>query len=143
MNDNNPFCYKYPRPAFTVDALIYNDDKVLLIQRKNDPFKGEWALPGGFMDMDETPEQAAIRELQEETGLGFKDLIQFKTYGDVDRDPRHRTISTVFYGNYFDAIKQVLKAGDDAKDANWFSINNLPKLAFDHLKIINEWKESN
>jgi len=141
MNDNNTFCYKYPRPAFTVDALIYKDDKVLLIQRGNDPFKGYWALPGGFMDMDETPEMAVLRELQEETGLEFMELIQFKTYGSIDRDPRHRTISTVFYGDYNNAIKHMIKAGDDAKDANWFSINNLPKLAFDHFKIINDWKQ--
>jgi len=143
MNTDKTFCYKYPRPAYTVDALIYFDDKVLLIQRKNDPYKGEWALPGGFMDMNETPEQAVIRELQEETGLVFEKLIQFKTYGDINRDPRHRTISTVFYGNYNDAVNQVLMAGDDAKDTNWFLINDLPKLAFDHQEIIYEWRNLN
>lgn len=142
MSNDNTFCYKYPRPAFTVDAIIYNDDNILLIQRKNEPYKGRWALPGGFMNMDETPEIAAIRELEEETGLVFDELLQFKTFGDIDRDPRHRTISTVFYGNYKNAISKIINAGDDAEDTKWFYINNLPDLAFDHSKIINDWKQS-
>lgn len=141
MNDNKLFCYQYPRPAFTVDAIIYNDNKVLLIQRKNEPYIGKWALPGGFMDMNETPEMAVLRELQEETSLIFKELTQFKTYGEIERDPRHRTITTVFYGNYKNAKYPHIKAGDDAKNLKWFYINDLPELAFDHFKIITQWKQ--
>jgi 8-oxo-dGTP diphosphatase len=135
------YCYKYPRPAFTVDAAIYDNSthSVLLIKRKNEPFKNMWALPGGFMDIDEIPLNAAIRELKEETGIVFQSLKQFRTYGAIDRDPRHRTISTVFYGDIENAIVDKIQAGDDAKEAKWHSINELPELAFDHLKIINEW----
>ena len=132
-----PYCYKYPRPALTVDALVFSsDEKVLLIQRKNPPFKGLWALPGGFVDMDETPEEAVVRELEEETGLSGIPFEQFHTYGAVERDPRHRTISVVFIGNVNNTSEFQPIGGDDAADAQWFSVDQLPNIAFDHKKII-------
>ena len=134
------YSYNYPRPAVTVDIIVLRDvcanPEILLIQRLNPPFQDEWALPGGFVDMDETLEQAADRELAEETGLVDIILTQFKTYSEVDRDPRGRTISVVFIGIAKAETKD--KAGDDAKNTQWFSINRLPMLAFDHEKIIGE-----
>ena len=139
-----PWCYKYPRPALTVDALIVSsDEKVLLIQRKNPPFKGLWALPGGFVDMDETPEAAAVRELEEETGLTGIELTQFHTFGAVDRDPRHRTVSIVFSGHTANSRDVIPKANDDASDAGWFDISNLPETAFDHKEIIDSFVNNN
>ncbi len=133
-----PFSYKYPRPAVTVDMLVFRETtdglQLLLIQRDREPFQGSWALPGGFVDMDETLEAAAGRELQEETGLQKITLKQLKAYSAIDRDPRHRTISVAFIGFLTD--NQQVKAGDDAREARWFSINSLPDLAFDHEHII-------
>lgn len=133
----NTFTYKYPRPVVTVDIIVFRNDmcEVLLIRRKNEPFKGKWALPGGFMDMNETLEEAAIRELQEETGLKGIELKQLHTFSAVDRDPRHRTISVAFYGRLSDN-NQSVKAGSDASEAAWFKTNALPPLAFDHDKIL-------
>jgi 8-oxo-dGTP diphosphatase len=131
--------YKYPRPAFTVDIIIIQSGKILLIKRGHPPYEGKWALPGGFMDMNETPEQAAIRELEEETGVKVKSLKQFRTYGAIDRDPRHRTISTVYFAILDDNLRINTKAGDDATEAEWFSLNNLPELAFDHGIILEEF----
>ena len=132
------YCYKYPRVATTVDiALIFNKE-ILLIKRGNESFKNKWALPGGFMDMDETLLQAAHRELKEETGVEIKKLQQFRTYDAINRDPRHRTISTVFFHMSNDKSTLTLKAGDDASEALWWDINNLPELAFDHKDIIND-----
>lgn len=134
-----PYSYKYPRPALTVDALVFSSDrKVLLIQRKNPPFKGLWALPGGFVDMDETPEAAVERELEEETGLNEIALKQFHTYGALNRDPRHRTVSIVFIGEVEDSTGYSPTGMDDAADAQWFSVDDLPKIAFDHQEIILE-----
>ncbi|SMO78654.1 8-oxo-dGTP diphosphatase [Saccharicrinis carchari] len=135
------FSYQYPRPAVTVDiVLVTTDDpaKILLIQRKHPPFEGEWALPGGFLDMDEDLHTAALRELQEETGIENLALNQFKTFGAVDRDPRGRTISVVFYA-FIPRCKETL-AGDDASKAEWFELSKLPQLAFDHNNILNEFK---
>ncbi|HPF51245.1 MAG TPA: NUDIX hydrolase [Draconibacterium sp.] len=135
------YTYKYPRAALTVDALVFtqkgNEKFVLLIQRGKEPFKNKWALPGGFVDMDETLEQACIRELEEETGLTVQKMEQFKAYDAIDRDPRHRTISIVFSVE-LDEQKQV-KGGDDASRADWFPLSNLPELAFDHHQIINDY----
>ena len=133
-----PYTYKYPRPAVTVDIIVFTDEEVLLIQRKYKPFENHWALPGGFLDMDETPEQAALRELKEETGLEFHQLTQFKTFGALDRDPRHRTISIVYYA-FFKGQKSEVKAADDAALARWFAWKELPELAFDHKEILNEF----
>ncbi|MDX9932630.1 MAG: NUDIX hydrolase [Bacteroidales bacterium] len=132
------YCYEYPRPAVTVDAavLVKKDDKlsILLIERKHDPFKGCYALPGGFVDEDETLENAIARELQEETNLTLSNLQQFRAYSRPDRDPRGRTISVIFISilNTFpDAV-----AGDDAAAVKWFPLNQLPELAFDHTEIV-------
>ena len=134
------YTYKYPRPALTVDMLITRNtetkQEILLIQRLNPPFKNFWAMPGGFVDMDETLEQAAARELAEETGLQNVELEQFKAYSTVNRDPRGRTVSVVFTGQVKTNV--IATAGDDAKNAAWFDVFELPLLAFDHEKIINE-----
>ncbi len=139
MNKKGNYCYEYPRPALTVDCIILtsvlNNQKILLIKRKHAPYKDKWAFPGGFTDMDETTEEAAKRELEEETGLIANDLIQIHTFSDVDRDPRGRTISVVYYSEIINENVKI-KAGDDAKEVSWFSLNSLPDLAFDHQKIL-------
>jgi len=133
------YTYKYPRPAVTVDTiLISKQNSVLLIQRSDEPFKGKWALPGGFIELDESLETACHRELEEETGLKVKQLTQFKAYGTVDRDPRGRTISVIFYS--FQDEEAIPMAGDDAANAQWFPLSQLPELAFDHQLIIDEFK---
>jgi len=135
------YSYKYPRPALTVDAIIYAKEKesifVLLIQRGKEPFKDKWALPGGFVNMDELLETACRRELEEETGLKVDKMTQFKAYDAIDRDPRHRTISVVFSAEISE--KQEVKGGDDAAHAKWFSLSELPELAFDHQQILEEF----
>ena len=134
-----PYSYHYPRPAVTVDCLVYREEnghrEVLLIQRKNDPYKGKWALPGGFIEMDETLLEAAVRELREETGLNIPVMEQFRTFDAIGRDPRHRTISTVFIGNTGN-VSGRLRASSDASKVGWHSIDKLPDLAFDHKDII-------
>jgi 8-oxo-dGTP diphosphatase len=133
------YTYQYPRPAVTVDAiLISHQNSVLLIERGREPFKGTWALPGGFIDMNEELETACRRELEEETGLRVGELKQFRAYGGVNRDPRHRTISVVFYA--FSEVELEAFAGDDAANSKWFSLNQLPELAFDHQLILDEFK---
>ena len=130
--------YDYPRPMVTVDCLIFNNLKaiprILLIQRKNPPFEGLWALPGGFIEMDETLMESALRELKEETGIRLKKLKQIHVFGDPGRDPRGRTISVAFIG--FVAKELPAVAADDAAKADWFPIDQLPELAFDHTEII-------
>jgi len=132
------YTYAYPRPAVTVDAVIFRkqngQEEVLLIQRGNPPFENQWALPGGFVDMDEDLETAAMRELEEETGLKNIPLQQFYAFGAPGRDPRHRTISIAYRG-VLDK-PQPLQAGDDAKKAKWFLLDHLPEVAFDHSEII-------
>ena len=131
------YTYKYPRPAVTADCVVITKEaepKVLLIQRGIDPYKGCWAFPGGFMNMDETTEQCAIRELEEETGLKISNLHQIGAYSKVDRDPRGRTI-TVAYLAIVDSPLDV-KGQDDAANAAWYPINALPTLAFDHADIM-------
>lgn len=134
------YTYEYPRPALTVDAVVFRENKekseVLLIQRKHYPFEGMWALPGGFVEMEETVEQAVVRELEEETTLKFTDLIQLHTFSELGRDPRGRTVSVTFYGKTtFE--NSAVTGGDDAADAKWFSLDDLPKLAFDHIEAVN------
>lgn len=135
------YSYEYPRAAMTVDSIVYVKEEgktfLLLIQRGNEPYKNKWAFPGGFLDMDETLEQAAIRELNEETGLIVPAMKQFRAYDAIDRDPRHRTISVVFTAE-LDEKKEV-KGGDDAAQAKWFPIDELPELAFDHAEIISDF----
>lgn len=136
------YTYNYPMPSVTTDSILINSTqsgkKILLIKRKHDPFMGKWALPGGFVEIDEELEEGAIRELEEETGLTNIDLTQFKTYGKPGRDPRGRTISVVYYSFINDDQIQV-KAGDDASEALWFDLHNLPPLAFDHALILKEF----
>ena len=131
------YTYEYPRPAVTADCVVItreNEPKVLLIQRGTEPFKGQWAFPGGFMNMDETTEQCAVRELEEETGLKVSKIKQIGAYSKVDRDPRGRTV-TVAYLAIIDKVEAV-KGLDDAAKAQWFSLSDLPKLAFDHEEIM-------
>lgn len=131
------YTYKYPRPAVTADCVVITKEaepKVLLIQRGADPYKGCWAFPGGFMNMDETTEQCAIRELEEETGLKVSTVRQVGAYSKVDRDPRGRTI-TVAYLAIIDKPAQVT-GQDDAAKAEWFPLSALPELAFDHADIM-------
>lgn len=133
------YTYKYPRPAVTADCVVITKEeqpKVLLIQRGADPYKGCWAFPGGFMNMDETTEQCAIRELEEETGLRVSDVHQIGAYSKVDRDPRGRTI-TVAYLAIIDKPVQVT-GQDDAAKAEWFPLSALPELAFDHAEIMRD-----
>jgi 8-oxo-dGTP diphosphatase len=136
------FCYEYPRPMVTVDIIItaMQDEEVflLLIKRGNEPFKDMFALPGGFVDMHEDLHQAAMRELHEETGVSNNNLHQFKTYGTPNRDPRGRTISVVYYCDVLNSIPATI-AGDDAAEAQWFNINNLPNMAFDHNMIMGDF----
>ncbi|MBU1010353.1 MAG: NUDIX hydrolase [Bacteroidetes bacterium] len=135
------FTYPYPRPALTVDAVIvaWHAGRVLLllVRRKHPPFEGHWAIPGGFVQMDEPLEQAAARELAEETGLSGIALKQFYTYGDPMRDPRHRTVTVVYVGR-INEEPPLPDAGDDAAEAAWFDMHQLPELAFDHRGIIGD-----
>ena len=133
------YTYKYPRPAVTADCIVMTKEaapKVLLVQRGADPFKGAWAFPGGFMNMDETTEQCAIRELEEETGLIVTEVRQIGAYSKVDRDPRGRTI-TVAYLAIIDETTAVT-GQDDAAKAEWFLLSDLPHLAFDHYDIMQD-----
>lgn len=131
------YTYKYPRPAVTTDCIVMTreaEPRVLLIERGNEPFKGCWAFPGGFLNMDETTEQCAVRELEEETGLKISDVHQIGAYSKVDRDPRGRTISVVYLTIIDEPVE--VKGQDDAAQAKWWAIDSLPSLAFDHDKIM-------
>ena len=134
-----PHTYEYPRAALTVDCVVFGFDeaelKILLIQRGLEPFKGKWALPGGFVRVDETLDNAARRELQEEAGLKNVFLEQLYTFGAIDRDPRERVVSVAYYALVKLAAHQT-KAATDAADAQWFPISKTPKLAFDHAGIL-------
>jgi 8-oxo-dGTP diphosphatase len=134
-----PHTYEYPRPALAVDCAVLGFDegdlKVLLIKRGLEPFKGKWALPGGFVRLDESLDVAARRELAEETGLTHVFLEQLYTFGEVKRDPRGRTVSVA----YFALVKlgeQQVQAATDAQAAQWFSAEQAPALAFDHGRIL-------
>ena len=133
------FSYKYPRAALTVDCVVFGYDegelRVLLIQRALEPFKGRWALPGGFVRVDETLDEAARRELREEAGLKDIFLEQLYTFGTVNRDPRERVVSVAYYSLVKLAAHDT-KAATDAADARWFPISKVPKLAFDHADIL-------
>lgn len=138
---SQPFHYRYPRAALTVDAVVFGLDesglKILLIKRRDEPFKDSWALPGGFLDVDQddTAEDAVARELREETALENIFLEQLYTFSTRDRDPRERVVSVAYYGLVRpDQLEP--KAGDDAKEVNWFSVDDLPPLAFDHKEIV-------
>ncbi len=134
-----PYCYDYPRPAVTTDICLFTvmDDelRILLIRRGSEPFKGSWALPGGFLGEAETLDQCATRELKEETGVSDAHPEPFATFSDPDRDPRGRTI-TAAYLALVPAADHVLQSCTDADDARWHPVSRLPKLAFDHRDII-------
>jgi len=140
MAKEGKYVYDWPRPMVTVDAVVFtfsgDKAKVLLINRGKEPYKGKWALPGGFVDMDEELEDAVVRELAEETRLTGVQLEQMHTFGTVGRDPRGRMITIVFMGIATEG-QTGIKAGDDAAQAQWFGIENLPKdMAFDHNEVV-------
>jgi 8-oxo-dGTP diphosphatase len=131
-------CYEYPRPAVTVDVVVVTREthpRVLLIRRKSDPFSGIWAIPGGFVEIDEPLEAAARRELKEETGIEVAHLDQLGAFGDPKRDPRGRTISIVYLAQV-DATQVKPRANDDAAEVGWHLLSQPPLLAFDHDKIL-------
>jgi 8-oxo-dGTP diphosphatase len=131
--------YDYPRAALTVDCVVFGMDgedlKVLLIERGLPPFEGEWALPGGFVHVEETIDAAARRELEEETGLEKVFLEQLYTFGSVARDPRERVVSVAYYA-LVNLVDHRVQAATDAREAAWFSLDDVPTLAFDHAKIL-------
>jgi len=134
------YTYEYPRPALTVDIVIFtlrdNLLQVLLIRRLNQPFAGCWALPGGFVEEWESLEQAATRELEEETGIQNVYLEQLYTYGDPERDPRGRVVTVAYYALIPAGALVRSEGGSDSSQARWFPINELPELAFDHAEIV-------
>lgn len=138
----SPFTYEHPRPSVTVDVAVFSDRPegihILLVQRGQEPFKGRWALPGGFVDMDEPLEQSVKRELAEETGLEIDQMEQVGAYGDPQRDPRGRVISVAYWAVLPRGSDQKVEGSDDASRAEWFPVNQLPPLAFDHDRIIQD-----
>lgn len=136
MEERN-YCYKYPHPSVTTDCVIFGFDgvklKVLLVKRGVEPYKGRWALPGGFLKMDESAEEGALRELREETGLNGGIIRQLHTFTDPSRDPRERVITIAYYAL---VRMQEVKGGDDASEAQWFALDEIPPLAFDHDCIL-------
>ena len=141
MSKKGKYCYDYPRPAVAADIIVLTKKKrklhILLIERKHYPYAGEYALPGGFVDHDETTDNAAARELKEETNIISSELKQFRTYSEPGRDPRGRVISVIYYV-FIDDL-QDFKAGDDAAEAQLFDLDELPALAFDHEKILSDF----
>jgi len=140
MAKKGKYVYDWPRPMVSVDAAVFGffrgKAKLLLIRRKDEPFKGQWALPGGFVGINEELEAAAERELAEETGLVNVTLEQMHTFGKCGRDPRGRQITIVFTGTATEGLNKI-KASDDAAKARWFDIEKLPKdLAFDHSEVV-------
>jgi len=135
-----PYSYEHPRPALTVDIVTFtvqeNTLQVLLVQRSNSPFEGSWALPGGFVEMDESLEDSAQRELYEETGIRGAYLEQLYTYGEPGRDPRGRVVSVAYYALLAPDAPVRPQAGRDARLAQWWPIGGLPELAFDHAEIL-------
>jgi len=138
MAKKGKYVYDWPRPMVTVDAAVFalveGKAKLLLVQRKHEPFQGSWALPGGFVEIDEDLQEAAARELGEETGLRDVPLEQLHTFGKPGRDPRGRAITVVYSGIAGKNWRQI-EAADDAAQVRWFDIDNLPQLAFDHDEI--------
>lgn len=132
--DEKKYCYKYPHPAVTTDCVIFGFDgqslKVLLVERGIEPYKGRWAFPGGFLNPDERAEEGARRELNEETGLEGAFIEQFHTYTEPNRDPRERVITIAYFA--------LVRIGDDAAKAQWFPIEEVPQLAFDHDRILRD-----
>lgn len=134
-----PYTYQYPRVALTVDCVVFAREagatKVLLIKRARDPYQGHWAIPGGFVEPEETLEQAALRELEEETGVKLTQCQQLRVFDAVHRDPRERVISVVHW-TVVDAAEHRPQGSDDASEAAWFDLAALPPLAFDHAEVL-------
>lgn len=126
---------EYKSPSLTVDGIILENDKILLIKRKNPPYKNKWALPGGFVEYGEKTEDAVVREISEETDLETRVEKLIGVYSDPERDPRGHMVSVVYY---LKKIKGKAKGGDDAQEANFFNTSKLPELAFDHKIIIKD-----
>lgn len=145
--EKKKYTYDYPMPAITVDAVILTAGHVLLIKRRDDPFKGHWALPGGFMNIDESLLAAVIRETREETGLDISEcpILPVGYFDEPTRDHRGRVVSFAFVVGIPFALTAQAVAGDDAADFGWYPIEDLPKLAFDHEQIIKQslekWKD--
>jgi 8-oxo-dGTP diphosphatase len=138
MARRGKYTYPYPRPAVTVDVVVVTRERpprVLLIRRKHEPFAGMWAIPGGFVEMDEDLDATARRELHEEAGVHARRLEQLQTVGSPGRDPRGRTISVVYLARV-DAAQLRPRAGDDAAEVGWYPLHRLPPLAFDHAAIL-------
>jgi 8-oxo-dGTP diphosphatase len=139
MDKKGTYIYEWPRPMVTVDALVFarldGAWKLLLIKRANPPFAGRWAVPGGFIGIEEELEDAAARELAEETGLTGIKLEQLYTFGACGRDPRGRQITVAFLGLVDARGAGAVVGGDDAAEAKWFDIRELPPLAFDHARV--------
>lgn len=133
------YSYRYPRPALTVDCVVFGFDegdlRVALIRRKGEPFRGEWALPGGYVEIDETLDDAARRELREETGIEKLYLEQLYTFGAIDRDPRERVVSVAYYA-LVSLAEHRIRAATDAAEAAWVPLAEVPPLAFDHSEIL-------
>ena len=130
-----PHFMSYKIPSITTDGIILKDKQILLIKRKNEPFKGKWALPGGFVEYGEKTEDAVIREVSEETGVKTKIRTLAGVYSDPNRDPRGHIITIIYV---LDIVEENVKAGDDASDVKFFDVYQLPALATDHNKIIND-----
>lgn len=137
--DDKKYCYKYPHPAVTADCVIFGFDgmdlKVLLVERGLDPYKGQWAFPGGFIKIDESAEDGAKRELKEETGLEDVQIEQLRAYSAPNRDPRERVITIAYIALV--RLRDV-KGGDDAADAKWYPVKDVPSLAFDHELMLRD-----
>lgn len=135
-----PYTYDAPHPAVTVDAvaLLWRDKRLhmLLVRRRNPPFEGRWAFPGGFIEIDEELEAAARRELREETGIEAGLMEQLGAFGDPDRDPRERVITVAFLAPLRADDAQAAKPASDAAETQWFAVDELPRLAFDHGEIM-------
>lgn len=137
MDDELRYHYKYPHPSVTADCVVFGFDGVnlmiLLVERGHEPYKGKWAFPGGFINIDESAESGALRELKEETGLSDVVINQFYAFTNPDRDPRERVISIAYYA----VVRlQSVTGGDDAAKASWFKFEEIPSLAFDHQEIL-------
>jgi 8-oxo-dGTP diphosphatase len=140
MKSKEKYVYEYPRPMVTADIVVLrlvDSPEILLVQRRDEPYRGMWALPGGFMEMDESLDETARRELREETGIMAGELLRFDTYDRPGRDPRGRTITQVFVLVWKESMG-LPAAGSDASALLWFGLESLPELAFDHDEIIRD-----